>query len=347
MNIIHFINALENGGAEKVLFDTIIGLDDGFNHRVITISNKGIYLKKFEEKNIMVEKLSFKVFAKLLGGSRKDTLIHSYLYRSHIFSVFFKLIGYKVIWSVHGSFPESANFFRKIVGLISWIIPDKIVFVSKYCLNQHVDAGYCLKKSMVIYNGVDTKKYYVDRTSLPSLSKKDRIIKICMVSRFHPIKDYPRFFEIASQVVKLNPKTAFYLIGKGNCKENQTLMNLVNQYRLAEHINFLGEISDVAEVYSSFDLLVSSSKSESFGLTIMEAILSGVNVSTINLPVIDELLMEYSTNEGVIDNKDIAVRWLQKSDIKPKQGLKELILVNYSLKNMLNSYSILYKNFVR
>jgi glycosyltransferase involved in cell wall biosynthesis len=109
----------------------------------------------------------------------------------------------------------------------------------------------------------------------------------------------------------------------------------------------LGEVSNVSEVYSSFDLVVSSSKSESFGLTVLEALLSGVNVSTINLPVIDELLGEYSTNEGLIGNKEMAVRWLEKADISPSQDLKQLISDHYSLQNMLDSYSILYKSFVR
>lgn len=347
MNIIHFINALDSGGAEKVLFDTIIGLGDGFNHRVVTISKRGIYLKKLVEKNIVVEELSFKVLVKLLCGPRKETLIHSYLYRSHVFSGYFKLIGYPVVWSVHGSFPKNASIFRKIVGYLSWIIPDKIIFVSKYCLNQHVDAGYSVRKSMVIYNGVDTKKYSGGDVSLPNLVRKNGIFKICMVSRFHPIKDYPLFFEIASQVIKLRPKTAFYLIGKGNSKENKTLMDLINQFCLADHVNLLGEVSNVSEVYPSFDLVVSSSKSESFGLTVLEALLSGVNVSTINLPVIDELLGEYSTNEGLIDNKEMAVRWLQKADICPSQDLKQLISDQYSLQKMLDSYSILYKSFIR
>jgi glycosyltransferase involved in cell wall biosynthesis len=124
-------------------------------------------------------------------------------------------------------------------------------------------------------------------------------------------------------------------------------MDLVNQFCLADHVNLLGEVSNVSDVYPSFDLVVSSSKSESFGLTVLEALLSGVNASTINLPVIDELLGEYSTNEGLIDNKEMAVRWLEKADISPSQELKQLISDHYSLQNMLDSYSILYKSFVR
>jgi len=347
MKIIHFINALESGGAEKVMYDTIVGLDDGYTHSVITIKKRGLYLNRLLERGVCVDALSLKLVMKLLFSSRKDTVIHSYLYRSHALSVLFKLMGYFVIWSIHGSFPKNANILVKTVGYLSSLIPNSLIFVSKYCLDQHVQAGYCSRKSSVIHNGLDTKKFCDVKASLPNRVGKSGFVKICMVSRFHPIKNYPLFFEIASFVIKLSPKTKFYLIGKGNSNENQDLINLISRFGLAEHVNLLGEVVHISEIYPNFDLLVSTSKSESFGLTIMEAFLSGVNASTINLPVIDELLGEYSTNEGMLENKEIAIRWLEKAKISPSHELKEFILEHYSLQNMLESYSILYRSVVR
>jgi len=346
MNIIHFINALENGGAEKIMYETILGLNDSFNHRVVTISKRGIYLHKLIENGIRVEVLSFRVLSKFLLGSRKDTVIHSYLYRSHALSGLFKFMGYSVIWSIHGSFPKKANPLKKIVGLLSLFVPDKITFVSKCSLEKHINAGYSAKKSMVIYNGLDINKFSGNKTCTLDLSSQS-FVNICMVSRFHHIKDYPRFFSIASSLIKLHPKTRFYLIGKGNHADNHALVNLLHQYNLMQSVTLLGEFSDISQIYPCFDLLVSTSKSESFGLTIMEAILSGVNVSTINLPVMDELLGEYSTNEGNNKDGDLALCWLKKAGISPSQSSKEFIMNRYSLDAMLLSFSTLYKSFLR
>lgn len=346
MKIIHFINALESGGAEKVMYETIVGLDEGFTHSVVTISKRGLYLNRLIERGVCVETLSLKLVIKLLFRSRKNTLVHSYLYRSHALSILFKLMGYFVIWSIHGSFPNNPSVLVKTVGYLSSFIPNNLIFVSKHCLDQHVQAGYCSRKSSIIHNGVDTKKFHDVKASLSMREDRSEFVKICMVSRFHAVKDYPRFCEIASFVIKQHPKTKFYLIGKGNSFENQALKNLLIKSSLYEHVILLGEVVNMAEVYSNVDLLVSTSRSESFGLTIMEAILSGVNASTINLPVMDELLREYSTNEGILENKQIAARWVKRAKDVPSQELKAFILENYSLRKMLDSYSLLYRRVV-
>jgi glycosyltransferase involved in cell wall biosynthesis len=346
MNVIHFINALENGGAEKILYDTIAGLNGEFNHTVVVISKRGSYVAKLIDHKIKVETISLMLFMRLMLGNRKNTIVHSYLYRSHLLSILFKLAGYSVIWSIHSSFVNKPKFIVKIVGLFSHFIPKKIVFVSKYAQEQHSNFGYSIKKSMVIYNGIDVDKFNDGKGCDINLGKQD-CKKICMVSRFHQVKDYPRFFSIASRLIHYHPKSHFYLIGKGNNNENSLLTELLNRYSLAKHVTLLGEVSDISKIYPCFDLLVSTSQSESFGLTILEAISSGLNVSTINLPVLNELLGEYTTNEAIDDDSEIALRWLDKAGTPPPEISKKFIEDNYSLESMTRSFSCLYKDTIQ
>ena len=343
MKVIHFITALESGGAEKILFDTVSGLNGQFNHRVVVLSKKGVYCQKFEKIGIPVEKISIRLLWNLLFSTRKQYLIHSYLYHTHIVSLLFKVIGYRVIWSIHSSIFDIVDFKTKIVGWLSYFVPNKIIYVSDFARNQHAQIGFTKQKSIVVYNGLDINKF--NNKSQCALAVNKDYTNIAMIARYHPVKDYSKFSSIASIALQLNPFCYFYLIGKGNNKSNKELLNLLERNQLLDNVKFMGEVDDVSTILPCFDLLVSTSRAESFGLTILEAILSGVNVSTISLPIMDELLDNYSPNEGNLSDEEIAKIWIQKSENNPDGAMIGYVSDNYSLVNMIKSYSNIYKDY--
>jgi len=339
--VLHLITALERGGAEKILFDTVSGLKDQFNHRVIVLSKRGAYCQKFEKIGIPVEKVSTRLLWRLLFSERNQYLIHSYLYHSHIVSLLFKGIGYRVIWSIHSSIFDIVDFKTKIVSWLSYIVPSKIIYVSDFARNQHAQIGFANPKSIIIHNGLDINKF--NNKTQCALAIDKGYTNIAMISRYHTVKDYPKFASIASIALQLNPSCYFYLIGKGNNKSNNELLNLLEKHQLLDNVKLMGEVDDISTILHCFDLLVSTSRAESFGLTILEAILSGVNVSTINLPVMDELLGNYSSNEGNLSDANIAKIWIQKSKNNLDGAIVRHVSDNYSLVNMIKSYNNLYQ----
>jgi len=344
MKVIHFITALESGGAEKILFDTLSGLKDQFNHRVVVLSKRGVYCQKFEKIGIPVEAISIHLLWNLLFSVRKQYLIHSYLYHSHIVSLLFKVIGYRVIWSMHSSYERKINFKTKLTSWLSFFIPDKIIYVSNFARQQYAEAGFTKKKSVVVYNGLDVDKFKKGNQCTLSVDKNK--INIGMIARYHPVKNYPKFFAIARHAIEFNSNCHFYLIGKGNDKGNVELVALLSENNVSENTTLVSEMDDVSSVIPCFDLLVSTSKSESFGLTIVEAILSNVNVSTINLPIMDELFEHCSPNTGELKDEDIAKIWLDKSKEKPNDALIQYAN-NYSLDQMIKSYKDIYRDYLK
>jgi glycosyltransferase involved in cell wall biosynthesis len=338
--IVHFITALESGGAEKVLFDTVLGLKNKFNHKVIVLSKRGLYCKKIENIGVSVEKLSFRVFINFFTYKKNDSLIHSYLDHSHIVSLFFRVMGFKVIWCMHGSIEKKVSFKTRIGGWISNIVPEKIVYVSRLARDQHINAGFTSRKISIIYNGVDSDKFNGNICNIQDTIKSG--IKIAMIARYHPIKDYLRFMSIASMVLKIEDSCCFYLIGKGNSIDNFELLGLIQDNNLKDHVTLLGEVDDIHKIIPCFDLVVSTSKSESFGLTILESILSGVNISTINLPIMNELFAEYSPNSGDIADQEIAREWIRRCKISPSSEIMKLVKDNYSINRMIQSYKKIY-----
>ena len=191
----------------------------------------------------------------------------------------------------------------------------------------------------MIYNGVDAHQSEISRGK--DLTIDQRNTNIVMVSRYHPIKDYNRFFSIVSEVLKVEPSIKFYLIGMDNTAENPDLVNDLRQYGLSEKISLLDEVDNVSHILHKFNLLVSTSKSESFALTVLEAILSGTNVSTIDLPVMNELFGDFSPNTGELKDSEIARKWIQKAKCPPSDELIE-IAKNFSIEIMVSRYQDLY-----
>jgi len=342
IRVVHLVTALESGGAEKVLFDTICHTRYEYDHQVVVLSKKGAYLEKILNIGVTVETITFKLLFSLLL-SKKKCIVHSYLYHSHMASLLFKLVGCPVIWSIHSSILTSTfiNYKLKITALLSYAVPRKIIFVSRLSQQQHVQCGFTKKKSVVIYNGVDSRLF---NNKACGLHMDRRNVSIAMIARFHPIKDHERFLSIAAIALRMNPSCCFYLIGKDNDNSNRELLSLIRKYNLVERVKLLGEVDKIPELLPCFDLLVSTSKSESFGLTIVEAILSNTNISTVNLAIMDELFGSYSPNTGELADEDIAQIWLERSKVKPEAALTRYAK-KYSINEMIKSYQSIYKGY--
>ena len=340
MFILHLITALESGGAEKVLFETIKRTRNDYQHKVIVLSKRGTYVKQISALGVSIEKLSISVIWKWFR-SKDKCIVHSYLYHTHIASLLFKTLGFDIIWAIHSSQPPSSRstLIFKLCGLLSYFVPNKIVYVSMVARNQHQARGFNKARDELIYNGVNINKSEKPQGKQRITDAND--INIVMVARYHPIKDFDRFFSIVCEVLKVEPSFKFHLIGKGNTMTNHSLANDLRKYGLHDKINLLSEIENVHNVLHQFDLLVSTSKSESFALTILEALLAGTNVSTIDLPIMTELFKSLAPNTGEMEDSEIASSWIQKARCAPPDELVKIARY-FSIEIMIDKYQDLY-----
>lgn len=82
-----------------------------------------------------------------------------------------------------------------------------------------------------------------------------------------------RVFE---KVLKSHPDAVFVIVGEGDSREE--LEQLTLSLGLAEHVRFLGVRTDVAELYSMFDVLLFPSAYEGLGMAAIEAQAAGLPV---------------------------------------------------------------------
>ena len=154
---------------------------------------------------------------------------------------------------------------------------DRITAVSEYLRKETVAAFGCTGCQVeVIHNFVDPTVY--DRAAYPHalapLVGSDRKILI-HISNFRAVKRVRDVVRVFARVRREMPSV---LVMVGDGPERVDAEQEARQLGVEHEVHFLGKIETVAPLLASADLFLLPSQSESFGLSALEALASGVPV---------------------------------------------------------------------
>lgn len=190
---------------------------------------------------------------------------------------------------------SSANRFIKILlnTLDGVIVPTEKV--------KNALLNYGVKKNVhIIPTGIDINKF---RKRITDAEKAEIIIKnslqgkkiLVYIGRIAEEKNIQEVITFFSNIVKQNYEFTLLIVGGGPYLEN--LMKLVDKLKLRESVKFTGMVAP-DEVYKYYQLgraFVTSSTSETQGLTYIEALASGTPVICRYDKCIQELIIDQET----------------------------------------------------
>lgn len=133
----------------------------------------------------------------------------------------------------------------------------------------------------VIKNSIDIEAFKFNEEERNKIRKelglKDDTIAVGMVARVDPIKNIPFGVKVFSEYHKINPNSHLYLAGGVSMQyELDKINNTVKELNIENYYTHLGNRDDISSIYSAFDVLLFPSKSEGFGMTGLEAQISGL-----------------------------------------------------------------------
>ncbi|WP_234110726.1 glycosyltransferase [Chryseobacterium sp. R2A-55] len=305
MRVLHVINSLRMGGAEKLIAETFPKL-----------AKAGIMvdlLLLHQEETPLLHELRelncckiFQTDAKSVYSLRNVTwimrhlknydVVHAHLFPSTYFLALAKRISFSPIPIIFTEHSTSNRRFRN--KRLKWLnkgfyqIFQKIICITeevKSAVQNHV--GISDEKLEVIHNGINIEKFDqalpMDRANVdPGL--KDSDFLLVQVSSFRPQKDQAtviRSLELLPEHVKL------MLVGDGDLKKEQ--MELAAELNLGNRVFFLGNRSDVPSLLKTADAVVLSSNYEGFGLAIVEGMASGRPSIASEVPGLAEVVEGY------------------------------------------------------
>ena len=153
---------------------------------------------------------------------------------------------------------------------------DRITAVSQYLRAETINAFQCTACTVnVIYNFVDPRVY--DRTLYQSgrhpFGAHNRVLM--HISNFRPVKRVRDVVRIFARVCQEIPSV---LVMVGDGPERTAAEEEARHLGVSHSVYFLGKIDAVAPLLADADLFLLPSQSESFGLSALEALASGVPV---------------------------------------------------------------------
>lgn len=299
IKVTYIVSDLAVGGAEVMLCKLLAGTDrDRFEPVVVSLMDRGPLREKIEGVGFPVYTIGVKPnlptpldlfpLIRLLRRLQPD-LIVGWMYHGCLaaqLSSMYSLKSSKVLWSIHYSVSSLVSEKRLTAAVIKACAllsrrPAKIVFVSRDGQSKHRLLGFHTENSCVIPNGIDADEFRPRAGMRASVRSEfglpDDAVIIGMVSRYHPMKDYPNLIRAAAILSQNYPQTRFMLIGRGADSNNRELLGLIENCGVAGQVHLLGERHDIPRLVAALDIFsLSSAYGESFPTVIVEAMASAV-----------------------------------------------------------------------
>ncbi|WP_141730846.1 glycosyltransferase [Oligoflexus tunisiensis] len=324
----HIITGLHRGGAETLLCRLLTHptLNSTNSFCVVCLSGPGEISGDLEKQGIDVHHLnmnagffsSFKGLWRLnaIFSSFKPQAVQTWLYHGNLIGGLLSwLHRCPVSWSIHNNYDLPAKnrgrLLMELNRVLSYFLPKFVVYCSESARKSHVKNGFSLKKNVVIANGVDCQKFRRnDRTEacrMIGLAPSDFIVS--MVARFSPEKDHKTFLEAASLLRKEIKNIHFVLCGYGISRNNTELCNQLTKLDLHSQCSLFETINPIENIYNASDIVTLTSLSESFGLSIAEAMACETLVVATDIEGLSDLVLDKSFLVPTRDPEAVSRAW--------------------------------------
>jgi glycosyltransferase involved in cell wall biosynthesis len=369
MKILHIIDTGGFGGAEKYILDLIMKLKKMYvvDIKILIFNENKIFMETANSHNIdinCIANLNKKrtdinairqiTAIKDIYLNQKYDIIHTHGYRANILTrlaLFFT--DAKIITTVHSTMNYWDSIIKKkLYGSLDQITSCRnqvIICVSKFIENYYSN---CLNKNRikVIYNGVDNTVF------IPKTKKNSgELITIINVGSLTDVKNQVTLVKAIDYLVNiyLIKKVRLKIIGDGPNKDR--IAELIRMLRLERVIDLIGFNTNIVKYLFESDIYVSTSSEESFGLSIVEAMMVGLPVIAPKVGGIPEIITDKI--DGILysncyDYKTLANEIMQliineeKRIIIGAAGQKKCI-EKFTLDKLCNDVWDIYNNIIR
>lgn len=366
IKILHLITGLSTGGAERALVKLLANSDKAmFEHRVISLMDKGTQGPLLEEMGFVVHAMGMKGIAssplgllrlrKLVRQWQPD-VIHAWMYHAGMFAVGCGFNGPKILGIRH-SLHDISQEKNTTQYVIKWLAKrpekfDAIVYNAQKSRQQHEAFGYNSKLGKVIPNGFDTD-VYAPRAELRTLVRKetgvgDQELVFGNLARYHPMKDHKGLIMAFSKIHPSLPDAKMLLAGTNVNKDNVEIVQLLASLNLSAKVHLLDDRTDVSAILNAMDVYVQASLGEAFPNVLGEAM--SCEVSCIATDVGDSSLIVGDTGLVVPpgNTEALAEAMLKMATMpaaerqKMGQKARQRIVDHYELKQSTAAYEQLY-----
>jgi len=376
VKIAFLIRKLDRGGAETQLMYLAKGLiDSGHNVQIFVFYGSGSLECKYKELGIpfcSLEKsgrwdlICFAIRWLLEVARFKPRIVYSFLTEANLVALLVKLVRPRIdiIWGIRAAGNDSLLRPNDIFVWLGFNVARMLSKVPTYIVtNSYAGAETIVKKKfsikglVTIVNGVDMEEFRISQGSREWLCAEQHILisrpLIGIVARLDPIKNHQLFLLAAKTYLSKYGDATFVIVGNGNRSYKSDLEQLITKLDIEDHVIWLGERSDMYQIYSALDVTTLCSNSEATPNVILESMACGTPCVATRVGDVARLLDRSGITIEANDHHGLAAAWvksLERSDVTGREELAEQLrtFVNksYSLEKMVDNTLTLIEQLV-
>ncbi len=357
MKVLHIINNLGMGGAEKMLLEIILEMKKNTNYEVdvLLLNDRNSPLKKYLEKeNVNIIVLNYKsnyspmnLFS-LVKHMKSYDIIHSHIFPANYWTSLAKLFlrDKIIITTEHNTHNKRRN--NKVLRPIEKFIYsryDKVIAISnmtKVNLLNWLNLSKDNSKYIVIDNAIDLTKFDEAKPYDKSIFFKDTSFILTMVGSFSLQKDQET---IIRALLLLPENVILLLVGDGKKREN--LLRLIANMGVHSRVKLLGTREDVPSIMKTSNIVIVSSNWEGFGLVAVEGMAAKKPVIASDVDGLREVVKDFGLLFKKGDEQDLADQIIKLMDI---DYYNEISLKcykhskNFSIEKLVKQYLEIYES---
>jgi len=306
MRVVQLTTSFQLWGAERVVLELSRRLhEDGVDVRVGAIrdgaGDLGSALKAERIPTFATDRAGHSIegwwaLARWVRAQRPD-VVHAHLWAANVLSGVVAPRHTPLIWS-HHNLGYHLTGFRGASSRWLWSRPDVHTFVSETSRRRHhEDLRLPRGRSRVIPNGIPTERF---ATAHPRPGPV-----IGAVGRFVPTKGFDVLLRAAKELAPGMPGLRVRILGDG--PERESLMETARELEIYEHVSLEPWSDDVAGFLAAVNVFVMPSRHEGFGMTLLEALATGLPCVASDLAALREVGGD-------------AVRWVAPDDVEALVG---------------------------
>ena len=294
------------GGGETSFFELIKATDVSKIEAIAMVPARGEVQKRLESQNLACLKISLPAlktigvglplyaFLKLVFQFKKNRIdiIHVNGSRACFYAgLAGRTVGIPVVWHVRESIRDWYVYDRLLA-----MCSRTIVCVSKSVQRKRFGrfGKRIIKKTTVVYNGVDTASFIRQPDARQSIRNSLMItneILFGIVANIVPLKRQDFFLRGLWRAKQQQSNLAARALIIGRILDpvyHRKLHRDVTEMRLENTVKFMDFTPNIREIYSALDIFVLPSEREGFSRSLIEAMSSSLPVLATNLEAIEE-----------------------------------------------------------
>jgi glycosyltransferase involved in cell wall biosynthesis len=285
--ILHAINSLSLGGAELLLSNTIALLPE-FRHLVVLLHKPSGLSDSFTRQGVELICLVYTGWKSMPASvsklkeiikEKRPVLVHSHLFYSTVCARLATPASVPLVSTLHSVYGKDA-FDKNIKSLLAARFTLKkrhsLIGVSDYVMQDYLSYVPFKGKRFVLHNFLPDSVFNKVNHQQPQGT-----IKMVAVGNLKKAKNYTYLL----QIFKYLKGVSLDIYGEGELEKE--LRDHISKENL--DVRLCGNTNDIPGIFSGYDFFIQASAHEGFGLSVIEAMASGIPVILSDIPVFREI----------------------------------------------------------